>query len=220
MPGFQLPTITEESLRDYHRKHFLNTAVPEGPLLQQDLVADEDEHECDDFLGYYPDGTKRTLTDDQIAIFRHSEVQKLIRLVRKAADEGTLPSSDPSTHEAMAGPDTTAEDLLNTATSDSNGQEERLDATKMLINQTLSARHSLTPNGPPMKREANGSSEHSASQARPGKRRKKAKNERHTPINGVRHNPEDYLDEGGAQTFRRKCREADEIKPEVVNLDY
>jgi hypothetical protein len=36
---------------------------------------DEDE----DGLGYYPDGVKRTLTDEQIAMFRHSETQALQR---------------------------------------------------------------------------------------------------------------------------------------------
>ena len=33
----------------------------------------------DDDLGYYPDGVKRTLTDDQIAMFRHSEVYAILR---------------------------------------------------------------------------------------------------------------------------------------------
>ena len=46
-----------------------------------------------DDLGYYPDGTKRTLTDEQIAMFRHSEVYSILRerQVRKEnleADEG------------------------------------------------------------------------------------------------------------------------------------
>jgi Protein of unknown function (DUF3807) len=32
-----------------------------------------------DGLGYYPDGVKRTLTDEQIQIFRHSEIHSLLR---------------------------------------------------------------------------------------------------------------------------------------------
>jgi hypothetical protein len=35
--------------------------------------------EDDDGLGYYPDGIKRNLTDEQISIFRHSEIQSLLR---------------------------------------------------------------------------------------------------------------------------------------------
>ena len=40
----------------------------------------------DDGLGYYEDGVKRTLTDEQIAIFRHSEIQALLRERRHAQE--------------------------------------------------------------------------------------------------------------------------------------
>lgn len=40
----------------------------------------EDE---DDGLGFYHDGVKRTLTDEQIAIFRHSELEALRRDLEK-----------------------------------------------------------------------------------------------------------------------------------------
>jgi len=43
-------------------------------------------YEEEDALGYYPDGVKRTLTDEQIAIFRHSEIETLLR-ERRYADE-------------------------------------------------------------------------------------------------------------------------------------
>ena len=44
-----------------------------------DYAYEEHEHEeDDDDLGYYPDGVKRTLTDAQIAIFRHSEIQEML----------------------------------------------------------------------------------------------------------------------------------------------
>lgn len=42
-----------------------------------------EEGEDDDGLGYYPDGAKRTLTDEQIAIFRHSELEALRRAETK-----------------------------------------------------------------------------------------------------------------------------------------
>jgi hypothetical protein len=41
----------------------------------------------DDCLGYYSDGVKRTLTDEQIAIFRHSEIQNLLRERRLREEE-------------------------------------------------------------------------------------------------------------------------------------
>src|SRR4051812_29697176 len=40
---------------------------------------DEEYNESEDGLGYYPDGVKRTLTDEQIALFRHTEIQTIIR---------------------------------------------------------------------------------------------------------------------------------------------
>ena len=42
-------------------------------------ISHEEEVAEDDGLGYYPDGVKRTLTDEQIAMFRHSEIYSLLR---------------------------------------------------------------------------------------------------------------------------------------------
>lgn len=78
----------------FHEAHFGDAAVSafanEFMALKQANVhssaveLDNDEHyyydeEEDDGLGYYPDGVKRTLTDEQIAMFRHSELQALER---------------------------------------------------------------------------------------------------------------------------------------------
>lgn len=40
-------------------------------------VAEKDDD--DDGLGHYPDGQKRTLTDEQVAMFRHSEIYSIVR---------------------------------------------------------------------------------------------------------------------------------------------
>ncbi|CAD6505228.1 BgTH12-00720 [Blumeria graminis f. sp. triticale] len=48
--------------RDHFAKHFL------GPVAH-----------LEDHLGYYEDGSERTLTDAQICIFRHTEIQNLFR---------------------------------------------------------------------------------------------------------------------------------------------
>lgn len=53
--------------------------------------------EEDDGLGYYADGTKRTLTDEQIAMFRHSEIETILRQRRYAAERGTTQST-PQVH--------------------------------------------------------------------------------------------------------------------------
>jgi hypothetical protein len=54
----------------------------------------------EDGLGYYEDGTKRTLTDEQIAIFRHSEIQALLRARRHAA-EAKQDKEDSEEQEAL-----------------------------------------------------------------------------------------------------------------------
>lgn len=46
---------------------------------QGDRASGEEDYDNDDGLGYYPDGVKRTLTDEQIEIFRHSELHALER---------------------------------------------------------------------------------------------------------------------------------------------
>ena len=53
---------------------------------------DTDEQD-NDGLGYYPDGVKRTLTDEQIAMFRHSEIHSLLRARQLAAEQRANSSS-------------------------------------------------------------------------------------------------------------------------------
>jgi len=73
----ELPTITEQDLKTFHLKHFPAASLPQSFASAQDR-----DQELEDELGYYPDGTKRTLTDDQIAMFRHSEIQQLLKTLR------------------------------------------------------------------------------------------------------------------------------------------
>lgn len=50
------------------------------PELKTSTKAEaNDAFESDDGLGYYADGVKRTLTDEQIAMFRNSEIYALLR---------------------------------------------------------------------------------------------------------------------------------------------
>lgn len=80
----------------FHEAHFGDAAVSafasDFLALKQanthnsavELADNDDEYyyydeEEDDGLGYYPDGVKRTVTDEQIAMFRHSELQALER---------------------------------------------------------------------------------------------------------------------------------------------
>lgn len=64
-------------LRDFHQQHFLGQAIPDIQPLSNDNVCVEIEQSSAD-LGFYEDGVRRTLTDAQVAMFRHSEVQRLL----------------------------------------------------------------------------------------------------------------------------------------------
>jgi len=87
-----VPTITEDDLRAFHSKHLAGCPLPTTFLLDYVEVAEgnAEYYDDDDGLGWYDDGVKRTLTDEQIAMFRHSEIQTLLterRLQREAEED-------------------------------------------------------------------------------------------------------------------------------------
>ena len=84
----KIPNITIEDLNQFHQAHF-NSPTPSSSLLAQ-----PQEDKQDDDLGYYSDGIKRTLTDDQIAMFRHSEIQRLLQQRRAAREEEAEAAED------------------------------------------------------------------------------------------------------------------------------
>lgn len=78
-------TSFQDDLVSFHQAHFSTSAIEqfsaeffnaEGQDQPQESPA---ALEDDDGLGYYADGVKRTLTDEQIAMFRHSELETLRR---------------------------------------------------------------------------------------------------------------------------------------------
>ncbi|KAL4738961.1 hypothetical protein BDV11DRAFT_205475 [Aspergillus similis] len=87
MAHVHIPAVRLEDLQAFQAKHFPATVKPlQSPshpthdAYNENFYAGEEDadHEDDD-LGYYPDGVKRTLTDEQIRIFRHSEIHSLLR---------------------------------------------------------------------------------------------------------------------------------------------
>ncbi|KAL9599690.1 MAG: hypothetical protein Q9219_003678 [cf. Caloplaca sp. 3 TL-2023] len=88
--GFAVPTITLADLYTFQRRHFTVDVAPTvqdppdqpsyAKTSQSNLgINDADQEDEDDDLGYYPDGAKRTLTDEQISIFRDSEIYSHLR---------------------------------------------------------------------------------------------------------------------------------------------
>jgi hypothetical protein len=91
-----LLTVTQDDLRAFHAQHFPHAPAPEHILHGTEPVTEaaeeyyEEYYEEDDGLGYYPDGTKRTLTDEQIAMFRHSEIHAILRKWQLRKENGEL----------------------------------------------------------------------------------------------------------------------------------
>ncbi|EKV19870.1 hypothetical protein PDIG_00370 [Penicillium digitatum PHI26] len=80
----QVPTVTLDDLQAFQSKHF--------PGQQPAVFPQENDQTTDEDLGYYPDGIKRTLTDEQIRIFRHSEIHALLRERQLKAEEAQYQS--------------------------------------------------------------------------------------------------------------------------------
>lgn len=74
----------QDDLYAFHARVFGATGAPahlipiEGSSSDDGIVENAGGEDVDE-LGYYPDGVKRTLTDEQIAMFRHSEVYSILR---------------------------------------------------------------------------------------------------------------------------------------------
>lgn len=89
MPELQVPTVTEADLRKFHVLRF-GASFPHTRIMSQpDIYGQQHEegYDDEDGLGYYPDGEKRTLTDEQINMFRHSEIQTLLREKRQREEK-------------------------------------------------------------------------------------------------------------------------------------
>ncbi|KAJ3495570.1 hypothetical protein NLG97_g3303 [Lecanicillium saksenae] len=109
--SFKVPTVSPDELASFHDAHFSSAAVSS---FQQDFVApnpqatvydDEagDYWEEEDDLGYYDDGVKRTLTDEQIEIFRHSELRELERAKEKASAKHSTSGNSSEDPEIASG---------------------------------------------------------------------------------------------------------------------
>ena len=91
----------KDDLLAFFEAHFSQDALSSfsgtfiNPSTEQEIQ--DDEWDEDDGLGYYDDGVKRTLTDEQIEIFRHSELEELRKRQEKAANGKQPAPSDEAT---------------------------------------------------------------------------------------------------------------------------
>ncbi|KAI1426791.1 hypothetical protein F5Y12DRAFT_712944 [Xylaria sp. FL1777] len=132
--SFKGPEVSQADIESFHATHFSNNAISlfESQFLRPDLVqnGDTDYYEGedeDDGLGYYPDGVKRTLTDEQIAIFRHSELEALRRAEREASKQETRNAEstiDPTGGDAVHTPIENGSSLTNSDAMDDDDAAE------------------------------------------------------------------------------------------------
>lgn len=178
-----------------------------------------EEKEGDD-LGYYDDGVKRTLTDEQIEMFRHSELEQVARAERLAREElGLDDEAAPSPRSDASSLD---EDLVGlsrphkhpkhphsllTAASRSKTRTLPVDAFSSSKRSTSTA-SADNRSGRQMKKQRK--------EDIPYDQRNKRKWEEHIatvdPVKGT------WMYE--SKTENRLRREADNIKAESVELDY
>ncbi|KAK1715522.1 uncharacterized protein BDZ83DRAFT_756230 [Colletotrichum acutatum] len=119
IPSFAAPSVSNNDLVAFFEAHFSGAAVrnfqadflnpnhqPDAATANASVEEDGDVFEEEDDLGYYHDGVKRTLTDDQIAMFRHSELETIkreqerrstaVRQAGETGEDGTLRAAEPS----------------------------------------------------------------------------------------------------------------------------
>jgi hypothetical protein len=80
----------KDDLLSFQFSHFGDNTKPDTFFVDPEEALNyrpEFEDFDDDGLGWYEDGVKRTLTDEQIEMFRHTEIEQLIRKRRLEADE-------------------------------------------------------------------------------------------------------------------------------------
>lgn len=113
-----------EKLLQFHITHFPGQPLPpiSHPILgfssTTALQELENLGQVGDALGYYEDGVKRTLTDEQIAIFRHTEIQELLRTRARRAE------LSPETTSAGNEKATKADEIVCVAGVVQNGETE------------------------------------------------------------------------------------------------
>jgi len=162
-----------------------------------------EEYDEEDDLGYYQDGVKRTLSDEQIAMFRHSEIQALIKERQANAEEAQSPTT------SLAESTLPARSETGPIISRNNSQKPNPHQTK---------RRRKQPRQFQPKRKAEQAALHETKRRRRNSSSPLSKSERKDEE--TRHDPDDFLSDGDGRTHRRKAREADEIKETPIELDY
>jgi len=244
-------TQLKDDLVAFRAKHFSGQPRPDRLFVDpQEALSVEPYVEDDDGLGCYPDGVKRTLTDEQIAIFRHRELTEFIRQHEAEQAAIHIEETDAKFVSGIAAvsaqsngqedlPDDTSpvqadsvvSKLRMTGKPPGDVLDPFLDTTQLqqdvslsqpaLTNEVVKPRSAPDRTGKQNPQSSRGSSAVPSTKAS-GKRRQRQKE---TPYD-QRHKRkwEQYIDGEdpvhGSMTHRRLIRELDEQKAESIEMDY
>ena len=112
--------MLQDDLYAFHVRVFGATGAPshlipvEGESSDDRTLVNAGGEDMDD-LGYYPDGVKRTLTDEQVAMFRHSEIYSILRARQVLQENRQADGYDSSDSQLSDG-----EEVLQTRISSDN----------------------------------------------------------------------------------------------------
>lgn len=214
--------MLKNDLLQFQFAHFGDDSKPEKWFVTPESAIDF-EPEYEDLLGYYEDGVKRTLTDEQIEVFRRTEMwhleRKELQLAEEAAEkaaEGPLEAVEVARGGKVR---TLEEDLASGArspVSDTSSLEDEL--------MTRAAREKMQqPTRVPPREPARSSrSETPISVSSDNNKRRRP---REVPYDERRKRQwESYIEENdpeqGSLTHRRMARELDNQQEESIEMDY
>ncbi|KAK8225964.1 hypothetical protein HDK77DRAFT_79251 [Phyllosticta capitalensis] len=246
----KVPAVTVDDMCDFHAKHFPNAPVPgdffshqqahpdsakcvaeKKPMKEEIVGKEEPEPQHDDDLGYYPDGVKRTLTDDEISVFRHSEVHRLYTQLLEHASEAAerrlaaleeaqaglnAPSEDeyvPSPHrepEAAVAENVAVEKTVEIVEGDEARQETKQEAMEEI---TQESKQEATQEDEPEIIQAKNTNQQTAARRSP-----QVPHDGNARNNGLKKRKR--ANEADHHTYRRIAREMDDVKAVEVELDY
>ena len=200
----------KSDLLAFQLSHFGDDTQPETWFVEAEVALSyepefDHEDEENDELGYYNDGAKRTLTDEQIQMFRHSEMEQLIR-------EGVLAREE-------------EESVENTENLPKTGPTEPALSPASSIEEELLDIPAPTPLVPPTQKVDRQPSPSNRSDSTSTSAAKKRQREKEVPYDQRKKRKweayiEDIDSEHGSRTRRRIMRELDEHRNEDVELEY
>lgn len=173
----------------------------------------------EDGLGWYDDGVKRTLTDEQIQMFRHTEIQQLLRAHRLQAEEEAEDDDD----DFYEPPEPDATDAFvprsrSPASDASSLEAELFDSAPTKLSEQRKSRHQ------PKKRRSRSSRSESVQS---GIARSPRSRQRKVEVPYDQRNKrkwESYIDGEdpvhGSMTHRRLVRELDGQQGQSTTMDY